>query len=607
MGWRIALVLGWMVLAIAGPPGRAGADALEEQAERQLGFAEEELAAGEYSRAVKSAESALRLAPTLYTAFVVKALAYEGLENHELAESLLIAYQELTKGLAQDPRVAPALSRLRDSKSGRQSRRATDRPSPVPVPEDDRSSTSTTLDPAAYQARVEDALKLGQCANARAAATELTLASPGLAVGWRLLGDGERCVGNARAAIVAYRRYQALGGDEPAVLDLIDNLAQTLGTLEVQVALDDPATVPLVRLHLDGDALSPIGDDPRRAVFADLPPAHELTVLVAGRGLAPSELVVEPLGAGERRSVRVEPEFIGLATVKVTAFPEDRASLSLVTADEAVDVGPGEQRLLTAGEATALVTSNHGEVEVPLRLDPGGSTTFDPTPWLPAELTLVDLPAGSDVRVFVEGSQDAVVQRTVQLASRRGAIDPASGVRLAPPTRVDSLLGGVGGLFVTHPVLGDGSAEFVLQKDSVNAWTFDWRRLDGVDALTARYETWSATRSTLERRRGGAVGASLGATMGSAVASGLLWGLAVKRGQDANDALGSWRTAADAGDASGVASHRRANEQALADERALAWAGSLAGGLGVVGAVVTVIVGVRGQRALEAHGEWEGQ
>lgn len=83
-----------------------------EEGERQLVFAEAELHKGEFTKALHSAESALRLDPTLYRAMVVKGLAYEGLGDLDLAESLLRAYCELAGRNPAEGEVGRALARI---------------------------------------------------------------------------------------------------------------------------------------------------------------------------------------------------------------------------------------------------------------------------------------------------------------------------------------------------------------------------------------------------------------------------------------------------------------------------------------------------------------
>ena len=90
-------------------PAQAG---LEEEAERQVQLAEEDLEAGNYERAAASAASALRLDPTRYDALVVRALALKGLGRMEDAAGLLRAYRDLRGTLPLDERVEPTLAEI---------------------------------------------------------------------------------------------------------------------------------------------------------------------------------------------------------------------------------------------------------------------------------------------------------------------------------------------------------------------------------------------------------------------------------------------------------------------------------------------------------------
>jgi tetratricopeptide (TPR) repeat protein len=106
--WIVAAVL--LGVVTAGPtPAMAG---LEEEAVRQLEFAEEDLAAGNYERAAASAASALRLNPALQEALVTRALALKGLDRLEDAAGLLRAYRDLRGSLPLDDRVEPALAEI---------------------------------------------------------------------------------------------------------------------------------------------------------------------------------------------------------------------------------------------------------------------------------------------------------------------------------------------------------------------------------------------------------------------------------------------------------------------------------------------------------------
>lgn len=84
----------------------------EEEARRQLEFAKKEVGEGNFEKALTSADSALRLFPALYDAYVYKALAYEGLGKLKMAESFLLTYRELQPGADADPVAEQALLRI---------------------------------------------------------------------------------------------------------------------------------------------------------------------------------------------------------------------------------------------------------------------------------------------------------------------------------------------------------------------------------------------------------------------------------------------------------------------------------------------------------------
>lgn len=68
----------------------------EAEARRQLDFARQEVQQHNYEKALVSADSALRLDPSLYAALLYKAESYEGLGNLRLAESMALSYFELS-------------------------------------------------------------------------------------------------------------------------------------------------------------------------------------------------------------------------------------------------------------------------------------------------------------------------------------------------------------------------------------------------------------------------------------------------------------------------------------------------------------------------------
>lgn len=569
---------------------------MEEEAGRQLGFARRELDAGEYKRAIASAESALRLNPAAYEAFLLKALAYEQLGELELAQSLLIAYQEITKGMTPDPRADEALARIRTSRSSRARGPAgaqaagTEAPGDKPEP---RAEDAGPVDVESYRERVKAAITAGRCAVAVATATELTMRAPADPDGWRLHGDAARCGGQTRAAALAYKRYQELGGDDPRVALMLRGLVETLGTLDVVVARQEGGPVPLVRLELPdgGGILSPEVQHGGALRFSYLPTGQPLRATVAGRGLDPMDVEVERLAPGEARTLEVSPHYVGLGTVRVATHDPALCRTTLITADGEAEVKPGGSERVTAGKFVAMVSGEHGEITVPLDVAPNAQLTFDPTLWLPASLTIVDLPAGAEVRVFVEGLDEARIERSAAAPPLGGRIDAGTGVRLADPLLVESLIGGAGGIFVSHPVLGDGAGSIVLEPGSVNATTFDWRALQGVAVVSDLYQGWSRRRSQLQKTVRGQAAAPAALAIGSAVASGVMLALAL----DAEQRL------EDAALARDVAGNAAASEQ----RTAFGVVAGVAGGVAVVGVAITGALGARGKRELAEFGEWD--
>lgn len=563
---------------------------MEEEASRQLGFARKELSEGEYARAIASAESALRLNPAAYEAFLLKALAYEQLGELELASSLLVAYREITKGMTQDPRADEALTRIREARSSGSRPPARKRAEGTKPPAD-APKRDTKVDVEGYRERVKAAISAGSCAVAVATATELTLRVPADPEGWKLSGDAARCDGQVRSAALAYRRYQELGGSDARVELMLRGLLESLGTLDVVVERTDGGPVPRVRLQLgEGELLSPEEQHGGVLRFTHLPTDRSLFLSVTGRGLDPLDVEISALSPGELRSLPVSPHYVGLGTVRLVDHDPSLCSTTLITADGETSVKPGSSQRLTAGAITALVAGEHGAVAVPLEAPSGGLVTFDPTPWIPASLTIVDLPAGAEVRVFVDGIGAARIEQNTTVPPLGGRIDGGTGVRLAEPMLVDSLIGGAGGVFVAHPLLGEGAGSVVLEPGSVNATTFQWRDMEGVANVSGLYQAWSLERDMLVKRRG-QVAAPIALVIGSGIASGVLAALAF----DADRRL----------DESAQARDVALNQAALEQRTAFSVIAGIAGGVAVGGIAITGAVGAKARRDLAEFGEWD--
>ena len=596
----LALVCAW-----SAAPAHAGS---EEEAQRQAGFARDELREGHYDRALKSAESALRLHPALYEALVLKALAYEGLGDLDLARSLLLAYQEMTGLSALPEDAARARERIDAALTGQQAERVGRRQGRVATVDSDGATrvevAPLDLDPEPYRARSQLALKGGQCSAALAAAVELTRADQSKPDGHRLLGDAYRCSQAFRPAVLAYRRYLELGGADPNVRDLLDQLASSLATVEVHIAVDDPDVVPRVQVELDGERIDPTSRDRTSARFEDLGTAQAGQLVVAGRGLLAEVVELEPLGAGETRQVEVTPAVVGLGTVALGPFDSKTTTVTVHTPDEAVELVPGAVRVITAGDFEVGVETELGGVRIPLHVAAGGQTSFEPSRHLPAGLTLAGLPAGSEVLVFVENPSGATVERTLRIPQERGQIDVGSGLRLAPETQVDSLFGGKGGVFVSHPNLGERNLEVVLENGAWTGVQFDAAAMPGAAPIGQAWETWRQGSDVRKKELRGASGAF-------AVISGVLLGggaALVGLSQYAANQRIKPQLLCDAWTAHDGSYAGPACDEAGAIRRqqeALLVAGSAAVGVGLAGVTVSVVFGVNSRKAGDRAGAWD--
>jgi len=579
----------------------------EEEAERQIEFARSELRSDQPERALKSAESALRLCPTCYDAMVVKALAYEAMGNLRLAESLLLAYIELVGPDSASEEATSNLRRLQESLGQR-------RPAPGsrtvhregdPISVEVSVSPVSDLDLEPYRRRVAEALAAGKCEGARSAATELTLADPEGAEGWRLAGDAARCSSDTRGAVIAYRRYVARGGDEPSVQELIDALSANLGAVRVELTLQEGSSVPAIRLDTGSEYLSPRALSDTTFEFADLPLDLPLVVSVSGRGLASTDHDVEPLGAGDVTLLEVSPTWIGLGWVRIAAHDPATCKTSLITAGDTLEAAPGTKVEVTAGEVVARVESEHGLIEVPFDVARDATADFDPLEHRPTSLTIVGVPAGSQVELYVEAPSGVEVRHSLDVAPDEGTIDDETGILLAPPQRVFSLRGGQGSLSLRHPSLGQAPVLLVLESGKVNAATYPWETLEGVPRVSAAYREWLAQAAAAERgqRRTGALFVVSGLLAG--VGAGLLIGSAAQDAQLASSKSEGLEVTDGIAQADALNAAWDANQRADRARSGLLVGGSIGLGLGGAGFVLTIVSGLSAKKAVADVGPWD--
>ena len=436
---------------------------------------------------------------------------------------------------------------------------------------------------------VRAALEQGDCATARAITSQLTEQAPDQAEGWQLAGDAARCASDTRAAVLAYRRYLALAGEDAAVQGLVDALAATLATARVRLALPEEADRVEVTLELPDQLLEHSSREGDAWTFGDLPVGVEGTLHVAGMGLAAFSHGLRALGAGETVEVDLPVDWLGIGEVRLAEFDLDVVSVTLIKAGEEQPVGPSSETWVTAGALRARVRTDHGTLEAPLEVEAGQQLAFDPAPWLPAALTLVQVPAGATVRLSVEGAGGEIVEREEVFDPDDGAVDPATGVRIAPPRKVDSLIGGTGGLFVSHPVLGSDASSFAVLAGAVNATTFDWRALSGVSTVQESFDRWRQANDPAPKRATRTRVLGIGAGILAAASVGLIAGAAAADADvDAarQEGLG---VVDDGGSDEELRSSWTWNQSSANTRDALLVIGGVAGGLGVTGLTFTIV------------------
>ncbi len=510
---RLLLIVGLILLvpvataaedvepAASEPAYEPASEPAVEPADESRSDARVALAEERWDDALAAAEAALRADPADYDALLVKALAYEGRGDLERAESLLVAFQELVSGRLIPKEANDALDRVR---AARREEGSTLAAAEVAAPEDEVEVdllVRSDLHPDEVEAltrRIREAVEAGRCMAAIADAKSIVDAAFDDPRGWALLGDARRCAGDTLGAVDAYRRARALGSDDPGVLVVLRSLEATFGELRVRVVLDRPLEVPRVVLHMGDRERKPDFRRGGESVFRDLDSPGTFTLVVSGLGLREEVRAVDPLAPGEHRRVEIETTYVGVGTLKVGPHEPSDCRVRVRDAN-GPEVGPGGVVEVTAGDVRVYVSNEYGTLTHHVRVPPGETVEIDPLPLVPSTLTVVGLPVGSTVRAYVDGMQEGTyAEREVRVDREGATVDDETGVLIAPPLRMGPLMGGSGGIFLEHPRLGVAAADVSLQPGRVNATTFAWRTLEGVDGVKDEFARW---KNTQEGRR----------------------------------------------------------------------------------------------------------
>ncbi len=555
-------------------PDVALADKAEEQASRQLEFAREELNAGRFDRAIKSAESALRLDPTQYEAIVIKALSFEALGDNEKAEALLIAYLEFSRGFQPDPRVGEALKRLAsgDGKRRKQGRPAS-REVEAPPTIDEHMVTTQTL------------IGQGRCDEALVPAKDFVKASPKEPRGYIALGDVHRCAVRLRQAGLAYRKAVDLGSEDAALIAQLEGVEARLATLVVTLRAPTSAVAEVV-VMLGALTVPPTSFDQGVARFELMPTGSDLDVQIGGRGFEPHRLLVPALKGSELRRVEVSPTFLGVGTVAVSSWPGGIDRVEIMEGREAILVQAGEKLQLGAGTTVARITNRAGSVELPLVIARSREIKLEPGRFIPAGLIVSGLPTGAVVEVALGDRSERFVTHEVPRGG--GTLDQTTGALIAPPQSIEGLVAGRTALRVKHPALGFGAQAITLSPAESNVVIFDQAQLPGTADLTARWRSHGSGSAT-KRVNVPALGAGIAGGVALAL-GGVFAGLSAQSVQQQQTLYDSYVLTTGTG-ADAVDLFNQYQLQRRTTQNRTAMAGTL-GGIGVIGIGVAIPLGV---------------
>lgn len=566
----------FLLAFLAAAPAFAGN--MEAEAKRQIDFALTELEAGAWEKAIKSAQSAYRLDPSAHRALVVLGRAYEGLGDLEKARSFLETCTNLAGGTSAAREAAEILVRVQATIEEKSARGRPGRTKPA---RGGKTSLADQVDAALAERRCADAKDLGQ---------QWTKKKPGEARAWEQLGDALACLQENRGAVRAYREAMAAGATSNNLPLMIKGLEAELASVELALTWPEGAPRGEPRLHLDG--MEPLRPDEggERVAWHDLPAGLAGVVILGGAGWG-GGIDVPMLRGGQTTVVEGEAPWLGIG--RLEAADVDAGGLrvvALVGGEEKV-LAAGRGIDVTAGDVTVLVHGPAGTVEQTVSVAANGSTTFDPSPFLPLRLVVRSVPTGSTIRLFLESDDGAAIERTIDVPRGLGTMDNDAGVPLAPELVFTDAIEGSGGIFVLHPLLGEGAAEVIVRAGEDNSVDFDWRGMPGVLTVRTQYEFWQADAAMATTSTSGGVVAAAIISAGLGVAAGALVGVSFLEEAALPQAHERYRNTALTGDADRTEEAWNAWNDGRVRVEQLRWAGVGLGGGAVVGLGITVVAG----------------
>ena len=454
------------------------------------------------------------------------------------------------------------------------------------------TSLADGLDP------IRTGLDAGRCEEALTAARGRVQAEPD-GPAWALLGEAAACMGRDREAALAWRRARALGHDDPLVDLKLRRLEERLALLVLIVPASADADPPRVQVLLDDEQLQAEPDATGAAVLHTLTAGAALSVVISGPGYAREEIDLPPLLEGERRTVPVEPTFVGFGRLRFVGPPIEGCALVALVPEAAVPYQPGLELQVAAGSVQIQATGMLGRREVEVEVPRDGVVEVDPATCCSAGLIVSRAPAGAVLRLRGAHESD---DRVVPLPDPRDSLDADTGIWLAGPLTLDSLAPGLSRLVVEHEILGSHTLGLGLSGGSSLRLDLDPGAMSRAPVVSQAFQRH---RRGIEVRFGISLAVSLVASAALGLVSGALWQRAdsVERSAQqhkadaiADDALG---------DRQGTLSGFYAWESSHVEGRQLVAGAAITAGMAVVASGFAVAVSVDFGRRRSSWSGWD--
>jgi len=434
-------------------------------------------------------------------------------------------------------------------------------------------------------ASIAEMISAGQCGAARELGLAWTTSSPEAPEAWKGLGNAHRCLGQTFDAVRAYRTYARLGGSEAQVLGWAEALSKALGSLEVNVQRAAFPAQPSLEVRIAGEVIAPVSEK-EWFRFRDLRTGEPITIRAGGAGFRSYEAVEEGLLSGEERTLAPKMVWVGAGRIDLAPTSRGDLKVEVLGGFHQVELKYGEPLQVTTGPLKVLLTTSEGQREVEVNVPRGELFSFDPHPHLPSQVMISRLPAGARARLFIEGEGDAAGMHELVLSGGDSSteVDEVTGVWIAPPQVVPSLLGGGGGLFVSHPVLGSGSQDILLVPGEASSLVFDPETLEGTAAVKESYAAWLQAKKQKFNQIEAPRNFGFAMLIGGAATAGVLGALAAgipSSGLETSSLAA--KDAAARGDLDGISEAWVDYEHALQMRRALVTGAGVSAGVGLIG------------------------